>query len=120
MQGILITLISMFLPFKIISPGAVMMMGSVTKETAGKTGLAGPLTNLVISFTCVTFAVTTRTPFFWIVAGINAIIALYNLIPFGVMDGFKIFLWSKAVWITTFVGSFVLTIYTYGLTFASF
>ena len=120
MQGILITLFSMFLPFKIISPGAVMLGGRVTKETAGKIGLAGPLTNLMISLTCALVAVTSRSPFLWTVAGINAMIALYNLIPFGVMDGLKIFMWSKAVWMTTFLGSFVLTIITYGLTVGSF
>jgi len=110
MQGALITLISMFLPFKIISPGAVMIMGPVTKETAGKIGLSGPLTNIIISIVCTVIAATTQNTFFWIVAWINALIASFNLIPFGIMDGFKIFWWNKIVWIVAFITSVALTI----------
>ena len=118
MQGALITLISMFLPFfKIISPGAVMIAGPVTKETAGKTALSGPLTNIVLSTICVIIVVTVQNSFFWtiavFIAWINALIAFFNLIPFGIMDGLKVFLWNKVVWIITFVPSVALMIITY-------
>ncbi len=115
MQGALITLISMLLPyFKIISPGAVMIAGSVTKETAGKTALSGPLTNIILSALCAIIASTTQNPSFWIIAGINALIAFFNLIPFGIMDGLKIFWWNRMVWILSFIASIALMAYTYG------
>jgi len=115
MQGALITLISIFLPppFKIISPGAVMIMGSVTKETAGKTALAGPLTNILLSTGCILIATVTQD-IFWIVAFINAFLAALNLIPFGIMDGMKVFRWNRIAWTLAFIAAIALTAYTYG------
>ena len=113
MQGALITLLSMLLPFKIISPGAVMIAGPMTRESAGKTGLAGPLTNIILSTVCTIIAVTTQNVFFWTIAYINALIALFNLIPFGIMDGLKVFWWSKMVWGIAFGASLPLTIFTF-------
>jgi len=114
MQGALITLISMLLPLKIISPGAVMVVGSVNKETAGKTAFSGPLTNIIISSVCIIIAAVTQNEFFSIVAWINAFVAFLNLIPFGIMDGLKVFWWNKIVWTLIFVTSIVLMTYTYG------
>jgi len=112
MQGALITLLSMLLPFKIISPGAVMIAGPMTRESAGKIGLAGPLTNIILSTICTIIAVTTQNAFFWIIAWINAFIALFNLIPFSIMDGLKVFWWNKIAWSTVFIVSMALTIFT--------
>ena len=113
LQGALITLLSMLLPFKIISPGAVMIAGPMTKESVGKTGLAGPLTNIILSTVCTIIAVTTQSAFFWIIAWINAFIAFFNLIPFGVMDGLKVFWWNKMVWVVAFGVSLPLMIFTF-------
>jgi len=112
LQGALITLISIFLPFKLISPGAVMIAGSGTRETVGKTAIAGPITNLVLA---TTFSmVAPLSHLFWVVDFINAFLAVFNLIPFGVMDGLKVFMWNKLVWVIAFAVAATLTIYTYG------
>ena len=115
LQGALITLISIFLPppFKIISPGAVMIAGSGTLDTVGKTALSGPLTNIFLSIGCTLIATITQD-LFWFVAFINAFLALFNLIPFGVMDGLKVFRWNKIFWAITFIIALVLTFYSYG------
>ncbi len=115
MQGALITLISIFLPppFKIISPGAVMIAGSVSKGVAGKTALSGPLTNIMLSIGCTLIATITQD-MFWIVAFINAILATFNLIPFSIMDGLKVFRWNRIIWALMFIPALVLTVYTYG------
>lgn len=121
--GALITLLSMlpFAFFKIISPGAVMIAGPITRKQAGKTALAGPLTNITLStiFTAVVAigASSTITMIAGFGAWINAIIALFNLIPFSIMDGLKVFRWNKAVWALTFAVSLVLTILAYGYFF---
>jgi Zn-dependent protease len=112
LQGALITLISMFLPFKIISPGAVMIAGSGTKETVGKTSLSGPVTNIIISVICIMVAVVGPT-LFLVVAFINAFLAVFNLIPFGIMDGLKVFRWNKGFWGIAFFTAMALTAYTY-------
>ena len=112
LQGALITLISMFLPFKIIAPGAVMIAGSATRETVGKTSLAGPVTNIILSILCIMIAAVGPS-LFLIVAFINAFLAVFNLIPFGIMDGLKVFRWNKAFWAMAFTAAAALTVYTY-------
>ncbi|KYK37500.1 MAG: hypothetical protein AYK18_09795 [Theionarchaea archaeon DG-70] len=118
MFGALITLISIFLPvFKIISPGAVMIAGSVSKEIAGKTAIAGPLTNIVLSSILLfSFFYSSSLPLSVILiwgAAFNAWIALFNLLPFGMMDGLKVFWWNKIVWGITFIISCALAVMTY-------
>lgn len=116
--GALLTLISMLSPFfKIVSPGAVMIAGSGNRETLGKISLAGPLTNLVLSTIFVGIA---SLPLGYIISWIalvggfiNAFIALFNLIPFGIFDGRKVFGWNKAVWAAAFLLSLALTAYTF-------
>jgi len=112
LQGALITLLSMFLPFKIIAPGAVMIAGSATRETVGKTSLAGPVTNIVLSILCIMIAAAGQYLFI-IVAFINAFLAVFNLIPFGIMDGLKVFRWNKIFWALAFTAAAALTVYTY-------
>jgi Zn-dependent protease len=113
MQGALITLVSIFLPFKLISPGAVMIVGSGTRATVGKTAIAGPITNIIIATLCIGIA-ELGFGVFTIVAFINAFLAIFNLIPFGVFDGLKVFRWNKIYWGIVFAVALVLTAYTYG------
>jgi Zn-dependent protease len=112
LQGALITLLSIFLPFKIISPGAVMIVGSGTKVTIGKTAVSGPITNIILSVICILFATFSQN-LFQIIAFINAFLAVFNLIPFGVFDGMKVFRWNKMIWIITFALAFILATYSY-------
>ena len=116
MWGSVITLISMLLPFKFISPGAVMISGPSNLADIGKISIAGPITN--ITFSSVFLAVLPFVPaeFSWIFvigAFLNAYIAVFNLIPFGILDGFKIFSWNKKVWAVAFAVSAALTVVTY-------
>lgn len=112
--GALITLVSIVSPlFKIISPGAVMIAGTASKETIGKTSIAGPLTNIV--FCMVAFAFTFILPENLVVVAVftaffNALIAVLNLIPIGILDGWKVFQWSKIIWALAFISSISLLI----------
>ena len=121
--GAVLTLLSI-LPifFKIISPGAVMIAGSADRESVGKISITGPMTNIVLStgFLIAAFLSlqnTLTTSIFAIGAFFNAWIALFNLIPFGILDGFKIFLWNKKIWALAFTASLVLTIISYKFIF---
>ncbi|NIR86926.1 hypothetical protein GWO13_04850 [Candidatus Bathyarchaeota archaeon] len=115
--GALLTLLSIISPIKFISPGVVMIAGPMGREIAGKTGLAGPLTNIAFSIIFVAFTLYPLNPFFWIIivlgATFNAWIALLNLIPFGVLDGAKVFGWNKVVWGVLFIISMALSIFTF-------
>jgi Zn-dependent protease len=116
MFGALLTLISVISPFKIISPGAVMIAGYADKEIIGKTAMAGPVTNLALSTLLLVLFRYLQGPFSTIAllgALFNAWIALFNLFPIGILDGWKVFNWDKIVWTTVFVASVALTILTY-------
>ncbi|WNZ28325.1 MAG: hypothetical protein IAX21_06525 [Candidatus Bathyarchaeota archaeon] len=115
LQGALITLLSAFLPppFKIISPGAVMIAGSGNLETIGKVAVSGPITNIGLSVICAFIAAVTNQGLFWVVAFINAFLATFNLIPFGIIDGMKIYKWNKLVWATVFAVAVGLMALTY-------
>lgn len=114
LTGAILTLVSMlpFLPFKIISPGAVMVAGFADIKSVGKISLAGPTTNIILStaFLATAFFVPQYFVIFMLCAFFNAWIALFNLIPFGMLDGFKVFLWNKMLWALAFVVSLILTI----------
>ncbi|MEM3784838.1 MAG: AN1-type zinc finger domain-containing protein [Candidatus Bathyarchaeia archaeon] len=116
--GAILTLISM-LPifFKIISPGAVVVAGFADRKSVGKISLAGPLTNIVLSTLFSLLWLLYPNPIFLMGAAFNAWIALFNLIPFGMLDGFKIFLWDKRVWVAAFAVSLVLTLISYRIIF---
>ncbi|HZE77231.1 MAG TPA: AN1-type zinc finger domain-containing protein [Nitrososphaeraceae archaeon] len=99
--GLMVTAISAipFIPFKFIAPGAVMI-GISDRRRFGRVALIGPLTNLVMGFG---FLITSHffphSPYLYTGASFNGWIALFNLLPFGVLDGQKIFDWSKVTWL---------------------
>ncbi len=99
--GTALTLVSVLTPvFKIISPGAVMVSGYARLDDMGKISVAGPATNLVSSVVLLglAFAPTSYAGVFLFGAFFNAWIALFNLVPVGILDGYKIFSWDKRVW----------------------
>ncbi len=122
--GAVLTFVSVFLPFKMISPGAMMIGGSVgTGDDIVKISVAGPVTNIILSGALLSLAFALPVPGAYVfilafAAYINAFMALFNLIPFGILDGYKIFSFNKKLWALAFVPSIVLTIFTYWLIFA--
>jgi Zn-dependent protease len=121
LMGAALTLLSVISPiFKVISPGAVMVSGFADAESMGKISIVGPATNIMLStaFLAVSFLVPQDTPIaaiLMVCAAFNAWIALFNLIPFGIFDGFKVFVWNKKIWLLAFTGSLILTAIYYGL-----
>ena len=100
-----------FIPFKFIAPGAVVIDLS-DRSKFGRVAFIGPLTNLIMGF--IFFILSHQYPligYLYIGALFNSWIALFNLLPFGNLDGQKIFSWNKIVWIFMMVctmGLFVL------------
>ena len=113
--GLIITAISAipFIPFKFIAPGAVVV-GISVKSKLGKVALIGPITNLVMGFVFLLFSyIYPSSIYFGIGASFNAWIAMFNLLPFGVLDGQKIFDWNKVVWTFTMAITMMLFIVSY-------
>lgn len=116
MTGVLLTAISIISPFKFIAPGAVMISGFADREKMGRTAFAGPVVNVVITaaLLLVLPALGSGWMFQAILAGasINSFLALFNLIPFAIFDGRKVYVWNRKLWAMLFVISLGMTIYT--------
>lgn len=98
-----------------------MIAGSGDKRVVGKTSIAGPLTNIVFGFAAFAFGfVLTGTPYILLAvypAFFNATISVLNLIPIGILDGYKIFQWNKVAWALALVPAValgVLVVVLYG------
>jgi len=119
-MGVALTAISIFSPLKFIAPGAVVISGFADKDRMGLTALAGPVINLIITIGLLA-ALPAVPPasllYAPLLAGaaINAFLALFNLIPFAIFDGKKIYNWNRTYWALMFIVALVLTIYTYVL-----
>ena len=115
--GVVLTFVSVFLPFRMIAPGAMMISGSPNSGEIVKISLAGPVTNIVLSTSIlgVAFAMGSSafTSMLFFVAYINAFLAIFNLIPFGILDGYKIFSFNKLAWVLAFIPSVILTVSTF-------
>ena len=115
MYGLIVTAISAvpFMPFKFIAPGAVMV-GLSDRNKFGRVALIGPLTNLVMGFA---FLISTYLypyhSYLYSGASFNAWIAMFNLLPFGTLDGQKIFEWNKIAWGSTMAVTMILFVVAY-------
>jgi len=74
-----------------------MISGFIDKKKNGIISMAGPLANIILALIFL-FLSTTNPPYkvflnFGVL--INAWLALFNLIPFGNIDGRKILAWNK-------------------------
>ena len=116
--GAVLTFASIFLPFRMISPGAMMIAGSPNKDEIVKISIAGPITNITLSTVlfALAFALPIPLPYAFMLffaAYINAFMAVFNLLPFGVLDGYKIFSMNKKLWVAAFIPSVILAILSF-------
>ena len=111
-QGLMLTLISLISPFKIIAPGAVMIGNIANWNHYGMVSIAGPATNIGMGIIYFMIALITGDVMINKLAlvgiSINASLALFNLIPFGVFDGAKIIKWNRYVWVAAVLAAGIL------------
>ncbi|HWQ95930.1 MAG TPA: site-2 protease family protein [Candidatus Methylomirabilis sp.] len=97
------------------APGAVIIYGgNVGRRENGRISLAGPLSNLILGMAF--FLLLSEQGILYEIGKygviINIVLALFNMIPFGVFDGRKIWDWNKLVYIG-FVASALLLLYLF-------
>lgn len=89
-----------FIGFIFAAPGAVMIAGQVTRRENGLISAAGPWMNIVLAL--VFFGLSFIFPALGIVwqygFAVNSWLALFNMIPFFIFDGEKIFRWDVRIW----------------------
>ena len=99
---LLLALIMSFFGFVFAAPGAVMISGRINRQKNGKISAAGPIVNLALAviFLALVFAPLPKlfkdTPYYGFV--INSWLALFNMIPFWLFDGYKVLKWSKTAY----------------------
>ena len=115
--GLFIALLSPLFGFIFAAPGAVYIYGEyMTDKENGIISLFGPLTNIVLAMIFILLYITLVTSSFlgliqdpWTISvlettfvlgyAINSFLALFNLIPFSILDGAKIFRWDPLIWL---------------------
>lgn len=88
-----------FFGFILAAPGAVMISGKVNKSKNGVISAAGPIVNLILAAIFMALIFFPLPKLFKDVSYygfiINSWLALFNMLPFWLFDGFKVLKWNK-------------------------
>ncbi len=103
-RGFILTVVSAFLPFKILAPGYVGIVCWGYPAGRGDPELsiaaAGPASNIVLGLAA-RLALPLAGSYAWLfanAAALNGWLAFFNLIPFPPLDGSKVVRRSPAMW----------------------
>jgi Zn-dependent protease len=118
-MGLVVSVMTAFLGFLFAAPGATVVNGYGDAREWGRISLAGPLLNLgfgtaflggswVLGVGGVNPTVVAYG--LGLLAFINGWFATFNLIPFGPLDGAKVWRWNPLIWGGSFVVSAALAI----------
>lgn len=90
--------------FLFAAPGAVHHRGRISKRENGLIAVAGPITNLVLAtiFLPLEFASGFPGDVGSLGVTINLLLAAFNMIPFGPLDGRKVLVWNRIVFVLVF------------------
>ena len=92
------------------APGAVYHRGRLTDQQHGLIALAGPMTNLALAVVFVPVALVAPTLGSRGVT-VNLLLAAFNMLPIGALDGATVREWSSAVYVAVFVPSLLLALW---------
>jgi len=101
-------------PFVLAAPGAVMFRGKVRNFEMGQIAVAGPLANIAIAaitlplYLFVFYETPPMGQIIGFVCLINSVLATFNLLPLGPLDGIKIIRWNVNVWIISLITAITL------------
>lgn len=101
---LVISILIAFTGFLFAAPGAVWHTGYLTKRQVGLIAAAGPVTNMVLALLFLGALVALRdidsnVLLFGLYMGfqVNGILGVFNMLPFGPIDGAKVLNWSAPV-----------------------
>jgi len=94
-----------FSPFIFLAPGAVIILGRLSKKQNGIVSVAGPLVNLTLAIIFILIALITNVSInsilgytLWLGIWVNGFLGVFNMLPFWVLDGKKVLEWNKIVY----------------------
>ncbi len=95
------------------APGAVMIYGgNVGRRESGRISLAGPLSNLLLAL--LFFPLLSESGILYEIGKygitVNIALALFNMIPFSVFDGRKVWAWNKLVYLAAVFATLLLLV----------
>ena len=108
MPWLTITILSSFLPFRILAPGYVRILAirTYSPKQAVIATAAGPASNIALA--AILLGVYTIVPGARIAAEVNAWLAFFNLLPIPPLDGSKIAEYDMRLWALLFIIAVVL------------
>ncbi len=89
---------TMIAPIKETRKGFVVKKIKINAEGMGKIGLAGPIVNNFLTLLFIAFFSVLPLHVFKTAAFVNGWLAIFNLLPFMILDGQKVWHWSKWAW----------------------
>ncbi len=116
--GLIMGIVTALIGFLIIAPGAVYIRqkggsfgSAISKRENGIISIVGPLINVVLAgfFLLVGSGVGGNLGNIIVLIGvrINLFLAAFNMIPFGMFDGQKVFTWNKIIWAVVAIPLFI-------------
>ena len=117
--GLILCLIMSVVGFLFAAPGAVYIRGYITDEMNGKISIAGPAVNIGIStvalILCLIIGKGLSADIFFLLAYMNAFLAVFNLLPIPPLDGSKVLKWNPAVYAVSVAAAVALLLITFFL-----
>ncbi len=115
MKMLILAIIFSFFGFLFAAPGAVVISGQVSKRQNGKIAAAGPIVNLMLSALFIPLFFLSQAVGLSVLQElasygiwVNAFLALFNMMPFFVLDGKKVLVWSRKAYIMILVPAIIL------------
>ena len=120
--GLMLALLCSLFGFVFAAPGAVMIhpgadlwgRTTLTRKRIGLISIAGPAMNICLAVVFALLNIFYPATVFSLGAQVNTWLAIFNLIPFGPLDGSKIFRWDRKAWliaIAAALGLFILELF---------
>jgi len=102
-KALILGIVVSFAGLILAAPGGVFIRGGTNKNQHGRIAFAGPLTNIIIAVAFFGLSYLATNDLLSVIAmygfKINALLAIFNMIPFPPFDGASVWKWNKAVWV---------------------
>jgi len=102
--------LALFSPIIFLAPGAVMILGKLSRKQNGIISVAGPVVNLILGLVFVALALIFEPSInsifgytLWLGIWVNGFLGVFNMLPFWVLDGKKVLEWSKVVYFSVLI-----------------